>query len=141
MGLLCLLSIGRFYLTTFPFNIFYSQDWIIFINLHIILTAKTEEKILKMVSDINYWSKVLKRLFLLALTVGIILICFKLSVFYMPFLVSFVLALLLEPLIRFLMKKCKWTRRFSSIFVMVIAVLIIVRNFSMGSGNTFLWSK
>ena len=91
-----------------------------------------------MVSDINYWSKVLKRLFLLALIVGIILICFKLSVFYMPFLVSFVLALLLEQLIRFLMKKCKWTRRFSSIFVMVIAVLIIVRNFSMGSGNTFL---
>ena len=32
-----------------------------------------------MVSDINYWSKVLKRLFLLALTVVIILICFKLS--------------------------------------------------------------
>lgn len=111
------------------------------INLHIIILAKTEEKILKMVSDINYWSKVLKRLFLLALTVVIILICFKLSVFYMPFLVSFVLALLLEPLIRFLMKKCKWTRRFSSIFVMVIAVLIIARTFSMGNSDTIFRSK
>ena len=44
----------------------------------------------------------------------------------MPFLVSFVLALLLEPIIRFFMKKFKWTRRFSAIFVMIIAILIIV---------------
>ena len=79
-----------------------------------------------MVSDVNYWSKVLKRIFILALTIGLILICFKLSVFYMPFLVSFVLALLLEPIIRFFMKKFKWTRRFSAIFVMIIAILIIV---------------
>ena len=79
-----------------------------------------------MVSDVNYWSKVLKRIFILALTIGLILICFKLSVFYMPFLVSFVLALLLEPIIRFFMKKFKWTRRLSAIFVMVIAILIIV---------------
>ena len=57
-----------------------------------------------MVSDVNYWSKVLKRLFLLALTIGVILIFFKLSIFYMPFLISFVLALLLEPIIRFFMK-------------------------------------
>ena len=79
-----------------------------------------------MVSDVNYWSKVVKRIFILALTIGLILICFKLSVFYMPFLVSFVLALLLEPIIRFFMKKFKWTRRFSAIFVMIIAILIIV---------------
>ena len=78
-----------------------------------------------MVSDMNYWSKVLKRLFLLVLTFGIILICFKLSVFYMPFLVSFVLALLLEPIIKVLMKKFKWTRKISAIFVMAIAILII----------------
>lgn len=79
-----------------------------------------------MVSDVDYWSKVVKRIFILALTIGLILICFKLSVFYMPFLVSFVLALLLEPIIRFFMKKFKWTRRFSAIFVMIIAILIIV---------------
>ena len=58
-----------------------------------------------MVSDINYWSKVIKRLILLALTIILMFICFKLSVFYMPFLVSFVLALLLEPVIKLLMKK------------------------------------
>ena len=79
-----------------------------------------------MVSDVDYWSKVVKRIFILALTIGLILICFKLSVFYMPFLVSFVLALLLEPIIRFFMKRFKWTRRFSAIFVMIIAILIIV---------------
>lgn len=79
-----------------------------------------------MVSDVNYWSKVLKRIFILALTIGLILICFKLSVFYMPFLISFVLALLLEPIIRFFMKKFKWTRRFSAIFVILITLLIII---------------
>ena len=93
--------------------------------MHIILVAKTEEKY-KMVSDMNYWSKVLKRILILALTIGLILICLKLSVFYMPFLVSFVLALLLEPIIRFFMKKWKWTRRLSAIFVMVVAILLIV---------------
>ncbi len=79
-----------------------------------------------MVSDINYWSKVIKRLILLALTIILMFICFKLSVFYMPFLVSFVLALLLEPVIKLLMKKFKWTRRISSIFVIVLAILAIV---------------
>lgn len=79
-----------------------------------------------MVSDINYWSKVIKRLILLALTIILMFVCFKLSVFYMPFLVSFVLALLLEPVIKLLMKKFKWTRRISSIFVIVLAILAIV---------------
>jgi len=79
-----------------------------------------------MVSDINYWSKVLKRLLILALTIGLILICFKLSVFYMPFLVSFVLALLLEPIIKFFMKKFKWTRRFSAIIIIVITIVFNV---------------
>ena len=79
-----------------------------------------------MVSDINYWSKVIKRLILLALTIILMFICFKLSVFYMPFLVPFVLALLLEPVIKLLMKKFKWTRRISSIFVIVLAILAIV---------------
>lgn len=79
-----------------------------------------------MVSDMNYWSKVLKRLLIMALTIILILVVFKLSVFYMPFLVSFALALLLEPIIRLLMKKFKWTRRCSSIFVIIIALLIII---------------
>ena len=90
-----------------------------------------------MVSDINYWSKVLKRLFLLALTIGVILIFFKLSIFYMPFLISFVLALLLEPIIRFFMKKWKWTRRISAIFVIVISLLIIVGILAWGVVTLF----
>ena len=90
-----------------------------------------------MVSDVNYWSKVLKRLFLLALTIGVILIFFKLSIFYMPFLISFVLALLLEPIIRFFMKKWKWTRRISAIFVIVISLLIIVGILAWGVVTLF----
>lgn len=78
-----------------------------------------------MVTDINYLSKVVKRIFSLALTFVLIYIVIKLSVFYTPFLISFVLALLFEPAIRFFMKKLKWTRRLSSVVVMIIAITII----------------
>lgn len=79
-----------------------------------------------MVTDINYWSKVLKRIFSLALTFAVIFVVIKLSLFYTPFLISFVLALLFEPIIRFFMKKLKWTRRASSVVVMVIALAVII---------------
>ena len=43
----------------------------------------------------------------------------------MPFLVAFILSLILEPIIRFIMKKAKLTRRVSSIIVFIIAIAII----------------
>ncbi len=79
-----------------------------------------------MVTDINYWSKVIKRIFSLALTLILLLILLKLSVFYTPFLISFVLALMFEPIIKFLMKKLKWTRRTSSIIVIIISLSLII---------------
>ena len=60
-----------------------------------------------MVIDMNYWTKVFRKLVLLILSFITIYLSFKLTFFYMPFLIAFVISLLLEPAIRFFMKKCK----------------------------------
>lgn len=79
-----------------------------------------------MVIDMNYWGKVLKNIVVLALTVLGVYLGFKLAIFYMPFLVAFIIALTLEPCIRFVMRKTKLKRKASSILVFVIAIIIIV---------------
>ena len=78
-----------------------------------------------MVIDMNYWNKVIKNIFILALSIIVVYFSFKLAVFFMPFLVAFVISLMLEPIIRFIMKKTKLTRRTSSIIVFIIAIVII----------------
>ena len=42
-----------------------------------------------MVIDMNYWRKVIKRIFIFFLTIIGVWLGFKLSVFYMPFLIAF----------------------------------------------------
>lgn len=79
-----------------------------------------------MIIDMNYWSKVLKRLIILIFSIVGIYIGFKFAIFYMPFLVAFILSLLLEPIIRFLMKKLKFKRKFASILVFAISLSIII---------------
>ena len=79
-----------------------------------------------MVVDMNYWSKVLKRLLIFALTCLGIFIAFKFTVFYMPFLIAFLLSLIIEPVIRYLMKHFKFKRRTSAIIVFVISLSLIV---------------
>lgn len=79
-----------------------------------------------MVIDMNYWGKVLKNIAVLALTIFGVYLGLKLAMFYMPFLIAFIIALMLEPCIRFIMKKTKLKRKASSILVFVIAIIIIV---------------
>lgn len=79
-----------------------------------------------MVIDMNYWNKVIKNIFILAISILIVYLAFKLAMFYIPFLIAFILSLLLEPIIKFIMKKTKLTRKFSSIVVFLIALSIII---------------
>ena len=79
-----------------------------------------------MVIDMNYWTKVVKKLLILVLSLVALYLSFKLAVFYMPFLVAFIISLLLEPLIRFFMRNCKFKRRTSAIIVLVIVLGIIL---------------
>ncbi len=74
----------------------------------------------------NYWNKVIKNIFILAISILVVYLAFKLAMFYIPFLIAFILSLLLEPIIKFIMKKTKFTRKFSSIIVFVIAISIII---------------
>ncbi len=79
-----------------------------------------------MVIDMNYWGKVLKNIAVLALTILGVYLGLKLAIFYMPFLIAFIIALMLEPCIRFIMRKTKLKRKASSILVFVITIIIIV---------------
>ncbi len=79
-----------------------------------------------MVIDMNYWTKVFRKLVLLILSFITIYLSFKLASFYMPFLIAFVISLLLEPAIRFFMRKCKFRRKTSAIIVIVVVLGIIL---------------
>ena len=79
-----------------------------------------------MVVDMNYWGKVTKNIVVLALSIIGIFLGFKLAVFYMPFLIAFIISLMLEPLIKFIMRKTKLKRKTSSIIVFIFAIGIIV---------------
>lgn len=79
-----------------------------------------------MIIDMNYWSKVLKKIVIFLLSILGIYLGFKLAVFYMPFLIAFVLSLLIEPIIRFFMKHFKLKRRTSAILVFFIVLAIII---------------
>ena len=85
-----------------------------------------------MVIDMNYWSKVIKNIVILALSIVAVYLIFKLAVFFMPFLIAFVISLILEPIIRFIMRKTKFSRRTSSIIVFISAIIII--------GGILTWS-
>jgi len=76
--------------------------------------------------DVSYWTRVFRKILILALTILGLFLAFKLSVFYMPFLVAFIISLMVEPLIRFLMKKTKATRKCSSIVIFVVVSAIIL---------------
>ena len=79
-----------------------------------------------MVIDMNYWTKVFRKLVLLVLSLIAIYLSFKLAFFYMPFLIAFVISLLLEPAIRLLMRRCKFRRKTSAIIVILVVLGIIL---------------
>lgn len=79
-----------------------------------------------MIIDMSYWTRVLKKfLYVILILIGLFL-AFKLAIFYMPFLIAFIISLMIEPAIRFIMKKLKFTRKTSSIIIFVIVSGIII---------------
>lgn len=83
-----------------------------------------------MIFDVPYWTRVLKRiLYVIFILLGFY-IGLKLSIFYMPFLVAFIISLIVEPAIKFIMKKTKLTRRSSSIIIFFIVSIILLGSLS-----------
>ena len=72
-----------------------------------------------MIIDMNYWGKVFKNIIILAVAVLGCYLGFKLAVFYMPLLIAFIISLLLEPCIRFMMRSMKIRRKTSSIIIFI----------------------
>lgn len=85
-----------------------------------------------MVIDMNYWSKVFRKILIFTFTILGIYLAFKFAIFYLPFLIAFILSLILEPIIRFLMKKLKIRRKLSAIIVFVVSLSIIIGLLSWG---------
>ena len=74
----------------------------------------------------NYYKKVGKRLVIFIFTLIALYIAFKLSIFYIPFLIAFIISLLIEPLIRKVMKITNLTRKISAIITLISIFSIII---------------
>jgi len=85
-----------------------------------------------MSEDLSYIYKVIRRIINIILIIIGIYIGSKLAVFYMPFLISFVISLIVEPGIRYLMKKTNLTRRMSSIIIFFIVFSLIIGSVTWG---------
>lgn len=79
-----------------------------------------------MITDINYYKKVGKRLFTFVFTLLALYIIFKLSIFYIPFLIAFIISLIIEPLIKKVMRITNLTRKISAIITLIIVFCIII---------------
>ena len=79
-----------------------------------------------LVIDMGYFAKVIRKLIVLAITLLAIYLSFKLALFYVPFLIGFIISLLIEPLIKFVTRKTKFTRKVSAIIVMLCIFSILI---------------
>jgi len=74
----------------------------------------------------NKSKKVIKRLSIFFGTLILLVIIFKFVTYFMPFFIAGIIALLIEPVIKFLMEKFKISRRVSSSIVIFLTIVIIV---------------
>lgn len=79
-----------------------------------------------MVIDIGYFNKVIKKIFIVLITLLGIFLSFKLAIFYLPFLIGFIISLFIEPLIKIINKKTKLQRKTSAIIVMIVIFSILI---------------
>ena len=88
-----------------------------------------------MSENFKYWTSVSKRILGAILAILCVLASFKLVVFYLPFLIAFIISLVIEPWIRWIMKKIKLSRRVSAIIIFFITFGLIIALLSFGIGN------
>ena len=79
-----------------------------------------------MVIDMNYWTRVIKRIAVLLFSLVHIYFSFKLAIFYIPFLIGFLISQLMDPLIKYVTKKTGMNRKTSAIWVLLIAFTILI---------------
>lgn len=79
-----------------------------------------------MVVDMGYWSKVIKRIAMLLFSILGFYLLIKLSIFYMPFVIAFAIAMLIEPIIKYVHKRTRLPRKTTAILVLIIVSAILI---------------
>lgn len=78
------------------------------------------------------YSEIIKKIFVLFFIVIAILLTFKLAIFYIPFLVAYIISLMVDPLIKWLNKRTSISRKVCSIIVLVSIFLLIAGTIILG---------
>lgn len=79
-----------------------------------------------MIIDYRHYSRVIKNILYLLLLISVVYIILKLFIFFSPFLISIIIANLLEPLIKKCMNIFKISRKVSTILILLIIFLLII---------------
>ena len=85
-----------------------------------------------MVIDMGYFTRVFRKTLILLITLFFIYLSFKLAIFYLPFLIGFIISLLIEPIIKIVNKKTKLTRKSSAIIVLLCIFTLLISLISWG---------
>lgn len=72
------------------------------------------------------YKTILKKVFLLFIIVLLFIVAAKLFVFYIPFLIAYIISLMVEPLIKWIYKKTNLSRKTSSILVLVTVFVVLI---------------
>ena len=81
----------------------------------------------------GYWTKVVKKLVLLAISCVCVLLGFKLAIYYIPFLIGLIISLMIEPLIKRLVAKTKITRKAGASVVLLVIFAILISIIAWGA--------
>ena len=79
-----------------------------------------------MTTEMKYWTSVIKNIVIFLITLASVFILFKLAIFYIPFLIGFIISLLIEPVIKKIADKTKLTRKTSAIIVLIVIFIIVI---------------
>ncbi len=74
---------------------------------------------------IRAWN-IAKKLIAFFGTLFVLYVCIKFATYFMPFLIAGLIALIIEPIIKFNMNKVRMSRRMSSLIVVACTILIII---------------
>ena len=85
-----------------------------------------------MIVDMNYWTRVIKRLVILIVSLVFVFLGLKLAIFYIPFLIGFIISTIIEPIIKFVANKTKLTRKTCAVIVLLIIFSILIGAITLG---------
>lgn len=76
--------------------------------------------------DRNKRIRVIERIGVVIGTVLLLYFLFKFATYFMPFLIAGIIAILIEPIIKFCMNKLKLSRRVSSVIIVALTIVLII---------------